>query len=342
MKRLLLLLTVLLAVPAAFAQSNGAVVLTSKGTLYTASVKWSDQNPEVNAASATYIALTVREPDAAARELIVPATLAAGANSSPSIAWNEDTDTLYVFWQYMANAMSSELRFTSLDRDGKWTAPSSFENAAYHLRHNLRIALTRKSTVENEEDGTTSTIADVNVHATWWEKTGAGERARYALLSFDEEGAVSLQTHDLNEFVGTKLEKPFEVGEKFNREILRHPAIFEAANGESVDVIFGDVDTNAFHRVKLGVKAQARVRIPVGRGDRVFGAPGDFAAAANGSIDAISPHDDRIVFFFEDKGSIKYLVNRDDSWSSVRSILLNDGVTRDTALGAIRRFVGAH
>lgn len=344
MKRLLLLCALLLVVPAAFAQANGSVVLTAKGALYTASVEWSDDHPDQNAASKTFIAVTVREADAAARRLVVPATLSAGANSSPSIAYNDDTDTLYVFWQYTANAMASELRFISLDRDGKWSVPSTFESATYHLRYNLRIGLTRLST-EKLEDGTEKSVSDVNVHATWWEESGSGERARYAMLTFNDEGTVDVHTYDLASFVTKKADDedatPVPVSEKFNREILRHPAIFEAPNGETIDVVFGNVETNSFNRLKIGVISQARVRIPVGRSDKGIDAPGGFDVSVQGRIDAISPNPDRLVFYFEKDGTLQYIVNRDGEWTSVRSIVLTDGVTRDMALGAIRRFVGA-
>ena len=83
MKRLLLLGVLLFAVPFALAQNTGNVLLTDAGVLYRASAEWSHEHPDVKAASASYIVLTVREGDGAPRRLLVPATLSEGSNSEP-------------------------------------------------------------------------------------------------------------------------------------------------------------------------------------------------------------------------------------------------------------------
>ena len=60
-----------------------------------------------------------------------------------------------MFWQYSVNAMASELRFVSLDRDGNWSVPNTFETAPYHFRRNLRIALTHVAIDKDEQGNTT-------------------------------------------------------------------------------------------------------------------------------------------------------------------------------------------
>ena len=340
MKRLLFVLVMLLSVPALFAQQNSNVLLTEEGTVYKATVEWSSDNPEVKAASSTYIVLTARQGDEAPRRVYVPATLAnSGSNSNPALAYDGEAGVLYIFWLYSPNAMSSELKFVSVDREGNWGTPASFESGAYRMRRNLRIALTHKAG-EKDDEGNITYVAETNVHATWWESSGAGEQARYAMLTLTGN-EVGIQVRDLSEFVSSK-EEPYEVATDFSRELLRHPAIFESSNDESVDVVFGNVETNGFHRVTITPIGHARVRIPVGVKDRDFGPPAFSVAANSTRIDAISPSPDRLLYFFEHDGAMKYVMFRNGQWTAVRSISLSEGMTREMAVNAMRGLIGAH
>jgi len=341
MKRLLLLLCVLLfVIPAAFAQANGNVLLTDSGVLYRVSAERTEEHPEVHAPSGSYIALTVSEPDSAPRRLIVPATLAGGWSSDPALAYDDESQTVFIFWQYSVNPMSSELRFISLDRNGNWSLPNAFETAAYRFRRNLRIALTHFAGDTDQTSSNISRVPEINVHATWWESSATGEYARYAMLTL-RHGEVAIQVRDLSDFVGAH-DKTYEVPANFNPEQFRHPAIFESPESDSVDVVFGNVQTNAFHRVTLAPIANGRIRVPVGRSDRGFGPATTFEMAAATRIDAISPHPDRLIFYFEEDGAIRYIVYRNNEWSAMRKINLDDGMTRDMAVTAMRGLIGAH
>jgi hypothetical protein len=154
-------------------------------------------------------------------------------------------------------------------------------------------------------------------------------------------GEVAVQVRDLSEFVRSSSQN-FPVPAAFNRELFRHPAVFESPEGDSVDVVFGDVQTNGFHRVTLTPIGNARVRIPVGKSDRGFGPPPAFAMSAGTRIEAISPHPDRLLFFFEEDGTMRYIVHRHNEWSAMRTIKLDDGMSREMAINAMRGLVGAH
>ncbi|HEX6176826.1 MAG TPA: hypothetical protein VF057_00595, partial [Thermoanaerobaculia bacterium] len=180
MKRLILSCVLLVLAPLALAQRTD-VLLTHDGTLYEAAVERPGE--DFNTPSTSFIALTVGTPDAEPRRMVVPATLLGGSNSNPALAYDRASGSLFVFWQHMPNAMASELRFAILDADGNWSEPAAFQGANYHLRRNLRIAVTSKAYDKNEETGDLTLVPEVNVHAVWWESTGDGEGARYAMLT---------------------------------------------------------------------------------------------------------------------------------------------------------------
>ncbi len=340
MKRFLLLFVLLFVVPAAFAQSSSNVLLTNGGALYRVTAERIEEQADVHAPSGTYIALSVTQPDVATKRLIVPATLAGGWNSDPALAYDDDSDTLFIFWQYSVNPMASELRFISLDRDGNWSLPNTFEQASYRLRRNLRIALTHFAGEREGNSSNISPVPEINVHATWWESSGSGERARYAMLTL-HKGEVAIQVHDLSDFVG-KNTPTYEIAEEFSREIFRQPAIFEAPESDSVDVVFGDTQANSFHRVTITPIGHGRIRVPVGKGGRDFAPPSLFTMSAYNRIEAISPHPDRLIFYFEEEGTIRYIVYRNNEWSAMRKISLENDMTRDMAVTAMRGLVGAH
>jgi len=339
MKRLLLLFVLLFAVPAAFAQSAGDVLLTDDGILYNVTSEYASDHPDVQTDSTSYLVLTERRPDTAALRIAVPATMTGGANSEPALAYDNESDTLFLFWQYSPTLLASELRFISLDRDGHWSLPNTFETGAYRFRRNLRIALTHFAGEQDQTSSNISQVPEINVHAAWWESSITGERARYAMLTL-HRGEVTILVRDLAAFVNVN--KYYTVEENYNRELLRHPAIFESPESDSVSIVFGDMQSNVFHRVSLTPIGNGRIRVPVGKSDKGFGPPASFEMTANSRVDAISPHPDRLIYFVEEDGLMRYVVYRNDGWTAERKIRLDDGMTRDMAINAMRGLVGAH
>src|SRR5207245_6110241 len=112
-----------------------------------------------------------------------------------------------------------------------------------------RIGITRR-VATLQKDSSYSDMPALLVHAVWWEETGEGEQARYALMSVENGSVTSFELHDLTEFT-LPGDTVFSVDANFNDAILKHPAILDAAAPDSVDVLFGDLRTNAFNSVTI-------------------------------------------------------------------------------------------
>jgi hypothetical protein len=191
----------------------------------------------------------------------------------------------------------------------------------------------------------------VVVHAVWWEITGEGEAARYAMLPVDR-GRILLtepyeQIHDLNEFVPAQL-ATYDVSENFNHDVLRHPAFLESSSPNSVDVLFADAKTNSFNRTTLRpIMADGRLRIPVGiskGGGRParFAPPADFTASLNGRVDTVATehgNSDRVAMYNVDEKVVTYIVFSEGKWSRLNSLPLHEKFTADAAITAIGRMV---
>jgi hypothetical protein len=337
MKRLLFLLALVLVPTALFAQADRDLLLTPDGTLYTIESEVNDGSApaEVN----QFLRLTIQRGTEITYS-IVPESLSAGMHWRPALAYDPDSRTLFVFWLKMPNGMSSELLLAAYS-NGRWQKAVSIDNHAYHLRFNLRIGITRR-VAQLQRDGSYSDVAALLVHAVWWEQTGAGEQARYALMVVENGTVPSFELHDLSEFAAPLLDT-FNVDPNFNSEILKHPALLDAASHDSIDVLFGDTRTNSFNRVNLRPIADGRIHIPIGHGGGHFGAPKSFSADWSGRVSTISSGHDgsNLILYNATKDSVSYLLYSNGVWSGLKSLPLTDKLTAEGAVSALTRMLNA-
>jgi len=328
MKRLLFAVLLSLLPVAAFAQvTDGDVLLTPEGTLYRI-----ESIGDVN--GNRHLTLTITQ-DSKSDVSVIPETVKGGANSRPALAYDAPTKSLFAFWIYTANGLSSEVMFASY-RDGKWQPAVAIDEQDYNFCTNLRIGITRKvSTLQ--ASGTYADAPALLVHAVWWEFVGSTEHARYALLSIDGTKVTS-QVHDLSEF-GIYPDMPFAVADNFNPEILRHPAIIEGT--DSVDVIFGDTERVTMNRVTLKPIADGRLHIPVGhRGGPPFAPPQAFNASWTGRISTVASGPNLIMYNIS-KDTAGYVMYSDGKWSDVHTLPLSDAFTGDAAAAAISKMLAS-
>lgn len=337
MKRILLVVALLLLPTALFAQvADRDVLLTGSGVLYSIeSVSAGDVDPTQQAAQ--YLALTIQNGNTITRT-VVPESLLPGTHSRPALAWDADSETLFVFWQKQPNAMSSELLFASY-HDRQWQPATSIDDAPFHYRLNLRIGTSRR-VAQLQKDGTYVDVPALIVHAVWWEESPQGSVARYALLTIEKGAVASIEMHNLPELTADDTTS-YNTPSDFNADILKHPAIVNTASPDSVDVIFGDTTTMAFHRITLRPVADVRIRIPVGRGGGHFPPPTSFSASWTGRIGTItSPRDsERVALYNVGKSAISYIVFADGKWSDVKSVPTSDRLSADAAVNALSRML---
>jgi len=335
MKRLVVALALAFLPLAAFAQVDRDVLLTSDGTLFTVESLFA--TPDAKVSSTRYLTLTVQNGSDSKSE-IVPASSNGGAHVEPSLAYDAETKTLFLFWEAArAGALATDLAFTWY-RDGKWGNLTTLDGADWDLRSNLRIALTRK-TQTMAYDGTASTIPEITIHAVWWETGRTSSWARYAMITFDHGDAIVDAVENLSDFVGkpaaaTLLDTPSK------RELLAHPAIFEASNHETVDVVFGDPRTDKLHRVTLRPVDQGlKIRIPIGRSRELPTPTVNIVADTQVSAMNASNGSDDMAYYFATTDSVKYMLYKDGKWTGLRTIALNEKLSSDAAVGALQRLL---
>lgn len=344
-KRLLFALLIVLVPLFAVADSeNRAVLLTHDGSLFTVESVFTE-GLDVQTRSSQVLTLTVRD-DKATTTTYVPETLLGGSHTSPALAYDPTTKSLFVFWQRATNnGMSSDLVFCSYS-GGKWSEATSVDSANYHYSHNIQIGVTRKVD-QVDEKGNHSSINGLTVHAVWWEDTGRHEWARYAMLAIENGVLTDIDVSDLSLFTNVSKDVPGPGDTDFNNEILRHPALFESNTHDTVDVIFGDLISNNMHRVTLkptlylkGGSNGGRLRVPIGVKDSGIGAP-HFRADSNARVSVLPGDNGKLVLYTNSKDSVNYVTYTDGAWSPARTLTIDEKISTEAAVEALRRMVNA-
>jgi len=340
MKKLLILIAALVFPVFAFAGGSD-IVLTPEGTLYrveTVDVRGMEGMPT----GASWALRVTSHTPTEASTMFVPGTLDGATHYNASLAYDEASDSLFVFWVKMPNMMSTELLFASY-HGGFWTEPVSIDNAVFHYRTDLRIGVTHWAW-ETAEDGTRTKVPALGVHAIWWDESGYGEAARYAVITLQDGGVSGIELHDLSEFVDPSAAPAESVvlDPDFNRDIFRHPSIAVRPGSDGVDIVFGDIVTGYFHSIELEpAHLQGVITVPIGFAPgETIGAPSHFAAATTDLETLRGDEPGQLMFYFrDDAGNIQFIMHRNGVWTDLRTLALDETISYDAAVNALGRMI---
>jgi hypothetical protein len=336
MKRLLLGIILLLAATAGIAQ-NRDVLLTPDGMLYTVDVMQSDDA----VLGGNYLKLTARQGLSSTAQLTVPESMS-GVNLRPALAYDDDSDTLFVLWLHQpVNSSANELYLASYHA-GTWQPAVAIDSRSgiFQSRFNLRIAVTHR-VAQLQSDGTTLDVPRLLVHAIWWEQNSTdGEGARYALVAIDKGAVSSPDIHALSEL--TLPAERQNVNDDFNHDFLRHPTIIENSDSNAVDVVFGDINSNTLNRVTLKPVADSRVHIPVGnRGGHPIAAPKALSVDWSGHATTLDGHGGRMMFVNTTADAVSYVSYANGKWTAAKTIATDASITTDAAMAAITKMLAS-
>lgn len=340
MKLLRTFLVLALLVPSALLAEDfdRDILLTEEGTLYTIESVYSENVIGLSTQSTKVLQLTTQRGDLS-ESVIVPASLNGGMHSDPALAYDSESKTLVVFWQKTPNPrINSDLLFCSL-QENRWSEPTLVDNGALSFRFNLRIAVTRY-VGERLDNVTVEKKPALVIHAVWWNQDGYGEQAGYAMLSLENGVVKSKQVSDLVDLLGISRDPAVApVSENFDRDLLRNPAIFAISN-DAVEVVFADWQTNRFQKLSIRpIRANGVLIPPIGvwRGD--FKAL-DTPVSINSRVSVIpGAEDGKLLFYFRSPKGIDYLMVNDGVWSDLKSVVINERVSPDAAVEALRRLI---
>jgi hypothetical protein len=94
-------------------------------------------------------------------------------------------------------------------------------------------------------------------------------------------------------------------------------------------------------RTNIRPTIQGRLRVPVGRGESTLPAPSANVMTTN-PIDTIV-NGDNVAFYYdgEAKNTLNYLLYTNGAWSTIRTLALNEKLSRDSAVTALHKLITA-
>lgn len=334
MKRLLLTLAVMLFAGAAFAAvADRDVLITKAGTVF--SIVSAPSEDGVNAS----LALTIESGDTITHS-VLPESIGNGINTSPTLAYDVESDTLLLVWMRMPNAATSELLVAAY-HDDKWQPALVVDGKRPSLLYNVNVGITHHVQQVQRDDSIIDAAALV-LHAVWWESGAGREGARYAVMGV-QNGAISEpDVHDMSEFLART--NTVEADVKYDRNFLRHVALLEGPTPDAVDVLFGDHGTHSFYRTTLRPIANVRIRIPVGArpGPPIAGPKKALGVDWTGRTSTLVSDDGKtIIFVNATDEKLSYLKYTDGNWSSMQQVTLTKRVTAEAAIAALAKMLAA-
>jgi hypothetical protein len=332
MKKLIVLVA-LLFVPLLAAAQQGDALLTREGTLYSVQFERAEDHPEVETVSTAYLTLTTRQGETVTREIVPVTQTEKGEHFNAAIAYDADSGMLFLFWIHHSSLVANQLMFVSRDANGVWGEARSF-GALYDHRKNLRIAVTRKF-----EDAEGQLQSGLSVHLAWWEFdfTSAKSSARYALATIENGTVADIQQLDLVKFLPKDL---VEAQEPVNESVISQPLLFPAAKQDSVLLVYGDPESGTMHTLRVRPKVVAnggRLRVPGGKRETGFKSPTLDAGVSR--LEGIYGDDDRMAFYVNEGGKMRYVVLKGGNWSDAQAVSLDERLSSSTAVDALRRLV---
>lgn len=338
----LILVAALLAFPLLASAQQPDALLTRDGTLYSVQFERAEDHPEVVTESAAYLKLAARRGDQNWSE-IIPATLERGSNYNPTIAYDEQSGMLFVFWIHNQGMLLNQLMFTSRTADGTWAEARIFGDGYYDQRKNLRIAVTRKFRLEDDE-----LRSGLSVHLVWWElntTTGKGS-AKYAMASIHGGDIVDFIPLELSEFVepvATDAPATNAADHATSKDSLKQPLLFTTPTQDSVVVLFGDLETDTMNQVRITprkVIADGRLRVPGGRREGGFKAP--MVETGANRLEGVFADSTRLALYTVNEGRLQYVLLDGKTASAPFAITLDEHLSPASAVDALRRLVNEH
>lgn len=337
MKRLLLTLAVMLFTGAAFAAvADRDVLITKAGTVFSIVSEASQDGLHAS------LALTIESGDKITHS-VLPESIDNGINSRPTLAYDVESDTLFVVWMRMPNEATSELLVAAY-HDDRWQPALIIDGKRPAQLYNLNVGITHH-VQQVQRDETIIDAPALVLHAVWWEAGAGRDGARYAVMGV-QKGAISeADVHDMSEFLGTRnttVEEPKASHD--GGDFLRHVALLKGPTPDAVDVLFGDQGTHSFYRTTLRPIANVRIRIPVGAqpGPPIAGPKKALGIDWTGRTSTLVSHDgNTIIFVNATDEKLSYVKYAGGEWSSVQQVRLSQRVTAEAAVAALAKMLAA-
>ena len=118
------------------------------------------------------LAIDVTRPGAAAQRILIPDTLDPTPDTSASLLYENDSQTVYALWASQVGT-NSVLKLAGFDGTN-WSSPIQVVGNPYATKGSPQFAITRETFQDIADDGTTATKHRTTLHLLWQEEAVPG------------------------------------------------------------------------------------------------------------------------------------------------------------------------
>jgi hypothetical protein len=118
------------------------------------------------------LAVDVTRPGAAAQRVLIPDTLDPSPDTSASLLYENDSQTVYALWASQVGT-NSVLKLAGFDGTN-WSSPIQVVGNPYATKGSPQFAITRETFQDIADDGTTATKHRTTLHLLWQEEAVPG------------------------------------------------------------------------------------------------------------------------------------------------------------------------
>jgi len=135
---------------------------------------YGDLFPNGHAVDATVpvLAIDVTKPGATPQRVLIPETLDPSPDTSASLLYESDSQTVYTLWAAQVGT-NSVLKLAGFDGTN-WSAPIQVVGNPYATKGSPQFAITRETFQDIADDGTTATKHRTTLHLLWQEESVPG------------------------------------------------------------------------------------------------------------------------------------------------------------------------
>lgn len=194
------------------------------------------------------LALDVSRPGKSTERILVPWSKDADIEGSPSLVFEDSSNTVFLVCETRRNTIHSILELSSYDANGAWTEPIEIARNTTSLKTSPQLAVTRDSYTDQGPDGQPVSRSRVLFHVIWAEEYGAGsfQTLYMPLLVEDGHYTKSDSVFDLNQF-----DKTLALAAPQSLALARNPVIQEGRDGRTVVVAFNSAETGRLTVVEI-------------------------------------------------------------------------------------------
>ena len=249
------------AVPAAAATSGDTAVLGSQGEIYLAKTgPYGELFPggtAVKDPTAPVLALDVVQPDGTTQRTLVPDTGGSEVERSASLLYEEDSQTVFVVWESLAN-IHPLIRLASFNGRA-WSPSVRVTGNPVAPKTSPQLAITRDSYPE-VVNGEPVTRHRTILHLLWGEESNSGAYDTYYSPVILEDGVFIgwNPIYRLNDLVTTA--GPLTSFET-SSVLVQAPAIQKGSDGRTVVVAFASAATRGLATLEIDVLPRELVRL---------------------------------------------------------------------------------